>query len=570
MYGIAPRGLGKSSTIDHDALSIENADETALVRVAVIFFGLVRSIHLSIKNIRRNIYDCNLDDKISLYTVASINMIETLNNPRSGEMGIPLRPADVFLLDADAYALIRQDDAAIALHLAAAQRHLDEFGDGWNSVRNALHQLAALFRASTICTHALPVQFDYFLFVRPDLIYLDEIRLEDIASRFHGEGNIALPPWHSFGGFNDRFALADAAAARHYAERLNLVTEYCAKRPFHSERLLNYALEKGGCKVCALPVRAERVRANGVIKREDFSDTVINLPLKPQHFTVAPGRIWFFKDATEIADARNGDSTMQTWPEGCLEPPNTAPPMLRRVSVDGFARVSPLSGVPYLDFLKALHVKRHVIRYLEIGTLYGASLSLAAGPSIAIDPSFLLDKEDWSARQHINLFEMTSDAFFSKHDPRDSLAGPVELAFIDGMHLSEFVFRDFINAERCCSKNSIIVLNNPIPQNYEMTERRRRTSMRHDKPLASAWTGDVWRVVPLLRRERPDLCVRVLDCQPTGLVLISNLNPHYRTSPGRLTELEHALSDSEATESMFWSFIESLCVTDSRRMLSDN
>jgi hypothetical protein len=83
VYGIAPRGLGKSSTIDHDALSIENADETALVRVAVIFFGLVRSIHLSIKNIRRNIYDCNLDDKISLYTVASINMIETLNNPQT-------------------------------------------------------------------------------------------------------------------------------------------------------------------------------------------------------------------------------------------------------------------------------------------------------------------------------------------------------------------------------------------------------------------------------------------------------------------------------------------------------
>jgi hypothetical protein len=39
------------------------------------------------------------------------------------------------------------------------------------------------------------------------------------------------------------------------------------------------------------------------------------------------------------------------------------------------------------------------------------------------------------------------------------------------------------------------------------------------------WTGDVWRTLLLLRRVRPDLQITVLDAAPTGLVLITNLNP---------------------------------------------
>jgi hypothetical protein len=40
-----------------------------------------------------------------------------------------------------------------------------------------------------------------------------------------------------------------------------------------------------------------------------------------------------------------------------------------------------------------------------------------------------------------------------------------------------------------------------------------------------AWTGDVWKILPILRKYRPDLKVTVLDCRPTGLVLVSNLSP---------------------------------------------
>ena len=48
-------------------------------------------------------------------------------------------------------------------------------------------------------------------------------------------------------------------------------------------------------------------------------------------------------------------------------------------------------------------------------------------------------------------------------------------------------------------------------------------------PIASHrtgwWTGDVWRVVPMLKKYRPDLRILCLDASPTGLILVSNLNP---------------------------------------------
>jgi predicted O-methyltransferase YrrM len=532
------------------------------MRVAVVFFGLARGMRQTIDSIRKNIYACNQRSGLTLYTVASLNLVETVTNPRTGECNVPIGPEQPYLLNADAYALVRQADEDIAVPLRAAQARTDDYHNEWISVRNALHQLLSLRRAWDLCANVLQMEFDAYLFVRPDLLYLEAIRLAQILATFTGYGNIALPRWHCYWGFNDRFAVADAAAARHYANRLSLVEEYCARLPFHPENLLAYALARANVRVCELPVRAKRVRAHGLPKDEDFSDFLIDMPREPRHFSESSGQINFLRDPGE---SPAGNSLA-----------------LARVTQDHCERVSPLGGVPYLEYLQALHVKRRVRRYLEIGTQHGASLRLARGNAVAIDPELHLRIRLWSLRRRmrlrsrmhlrrrgqlhprIRLYRSTSDAYFSAHDPRTILGGPIELAFIDGMHLSEYVLRDFINVERHCSPDSLIVLHDAVPQNFEMTERQRRTGARHDKSLAQAWTGDVWRILPLLQRERPDLHIEVLDCPPTGLVLVTNLDPGNRTLQGRLGELTRELTSSSPPESEFWSFIESLTLSSSR------
>jgi len=260
------------------------------MRVAVIFFGVARGAAITAASIKRCIYACN--PGAIFHTIASLNLVDTITNPRTGELGAPLNAADIFLLNADVYALTRQDDAAIATAMAAARQQRDYFENCWISVRNHLHQLASLRRAWRLAADS-PASFDYFLFVRPDLRYIDEIPVAAITVGFNGANNIALPAWHSFGGFNDRFALAAPEAARHYANRLDLVTEFCAQNPLHPESLLAYALEQAAAQVCLLPARATRVRAHGALSPDDFSISLTALPLTPRRFSIEGDKIQF-------------------------------------------------------------------------------------------------------------------------------------------------------------------------------------------------------------------------------------------------------------------------------------
>jgi hypothetical protein len=262
------------------------------MRVAVIFFGLARGTQVTVENIQRNIYDCNRQLGVSFTTFASLNLLERIDNPRAGELGVPLRADEALNLRADTYLLVRQNDAHIATALSAVQRWGDEYDNGWVSLRNVLHQLASLRRAWTMCKELTPGGFDYYLFLRPDLLYLDEICLPDIARNFRAAGSIVVPPWHSWGGFNDRFAFADPRAARHYAERIRLIPRYCAANPMHPEIFLAYALRRGGCRVGVLPARAKRVRANGAVRDERFEDSKSDLPIQPKIFSFV-GRVRF-------------------------------------------------------------------------------------------------------------------------------------------------------------------------------------------------------------------------------------------------------------------------------------
>jgi hypothetical protein len=170
--------------------------------------------------------------------------------------------------------------------------------------------------------------------------------------------------------------------------------------------------------------------------------------------------------------------------------------------------------VNYLDFLQRVHALLTAPPYLEIGVRHGHSLALARGPAAGVDPEPELQLElPPSAR----LFSETSDEYFDRPDPLEPLGGRrVGLAFIDGMHLAEFALRDFMNAERLASRTGAIVFDDILPRSADEATRERHTR---------AWTGDVYKLLGVLARHRPDLlCLRV-GTEPTGLLLVLGLDP---------------------------------------------
>ena len=183
------------------------------------------------------------------------------------------------------------------------------------------------------------------------------------------------------------------------------------------------------------------------------------------------------------------------------------------------------TGEFYLAVLQRLHEHLRPSTYLEIGCDKGLSLALAKCASLGIDPDPHLDVEAAiGAKPQFALYRMSSDSFFARHDPKVILGGPVDLAFLDGMHWSEFLLRDFINTERHCRPNSIIIMHDCLPVEQPMAERV-PTGIPIRERHRYAWTGDVWRAALVLKRHRPDLQITAYDASPTGLVCITNLSP---------------------------------------------
>lgn len=191
---------------------------------------------------------------------------------------------------------------------------------------------------------------------------------------------------------------------------------------------------------------------------------------------------------------------------------------------------------PYLDVLRDLHSILEPRLYLEIGIRKGSSLALARCPAVAVDPDphpELSIKSD-----SVRLFRCTSDDFFFFH-AADALDGPVDLTFIDGMHLAEFVYRDFINVERFMDANGVIVIDDVLPNHPLQASRNRQSQV---------WTGDVWRFAEALAAKRPDLRLTWFDTAPSGLLVVSKLKPRNRALWDDYNKAMRRLADSAGAE----------------------
>ena len=186
------------------------------------------------------------------------------------------------------------------------------------------------------------------------------------------------------------------------------------------------------------------------------------------------------------------------------------------------------------ELLAEVHAILQPRTYLEVGIQDGASLALSRARSIGVDPAYKIEHK---IRSNAQLVRKTSDEFFASANAVSHFQGvPLDLAFIDGMHLSEFALRDFINIEKLMTRTGVIVFDDMLPRNSLEASRDRRTS---------AWTGDVYKVADILLDYRPDLIVIPVNTSPTGTLVVVGLDP---TSTILEEQYDSLLSVCEASD----------------------
>lgn len=181
-------------------------------------------------------------------------------------------------------------------------------------------------------------------------------------------------------------------------------------------------------------------------------------------------------------------------------------------------------GIHYTQFIAEWVAASGSRAHLEIGSANGNSIRHIGCATIAIDPQFRITDSVINAKPMCLFFQMESDAFFEKHNPEVLLQQKLDTAFLDGMHHFEFLLRDFINTERHAHPDSTVFMHDCLPTTVAMTDRD-PAAISFTGPTAAWWAGDVWKVVDILKRYRPDLTIQCYDCQPTGLVVVSGLKP---------------------------------------------
>ena len=181
-----------------------------------------------------------------------------------------------------------------------------------------------------------------------------------------------------------------------------------------------------------------------------------------------------------------------------------------------FLAVLTLPGPIYLDLVPKIHLHLRPRTYMEIGVSTGDSLALIQSETraIGVDPH---PKVTRSLGPRTSIRATTSDDYFATYDVAADLGGlPIDLAFIDGMHQFEFALRDFINIEKHSSARSTILIHDVYPLTRLTAERERRTLF---------WSGDIWRLILILRKYRTELAVNVVAAAPTGLAIVRGLDP---------------------------------------------
>ena len=236
------------------------------MKILVGFFGLNRSLKWTSSSISSNILGPLRAGGHDLAQMAIVN-------PRSQEIGVKIRSRECLeelLLDV-VWVEAQKAPDPLLFELSMSKQDWMTDPDG-RTRKNLLLQLYSLSQLWKLIELVDPYLFDFFVFLRPDPEYIDELDPNIILDLSSGV-DLITPAWHQWGGLNDRFAFCSLRGAIAYTKRRYDMAPQAIRSigALHPESLLSFVARESRLCTKTTSMKARRVRGNGLRLQEDFS-----------------------------------------------------------------------------------------------------------------------------------------------------------------------------------------------------------------------------------------------------------------------------------------------------------
>lgn len=234
-------------------------------KVAVLFFGLTRSLRKIRKNLQSKIFNeltrNGYDYDIFIHTY---HLDNPYINPWSKEVVNNYDNTAYKILNPKYYIVEKQNNVEKNLNLNAYYSCLGN----WKGGASTADMCKYMIRNMVLALHSKKMvtmlfekhknDYDYVIITRPDQILYSNIRTN--AFSLLNDKNIIIPYEHSWSGCNDRFCIAKPDVAIKYGTSLNELQKYSTTNSIHSETYMKDYLNSLNIDIIYSALKTELIR----------------------------------------------------------------------------------------------------------------------------------------------------------------------------------------------------------------------------------------------------------------------------------------------------------------------
>jgi hypothetical protein len=239
------------------------------VCVAICFFGLTRSLEITLPSIKKYLFDPLLNHGIKYDTYLHTYKMKTpYSNPRAGEKNIILDSKEYKLLEPTFHLVEDKEMVSKKLNLEKYRSKGDPWGKEAGAIKGDFttldNHILYLWSQKQLVDMVKKVlgRYTHIIFCRPDVLYQTPLQIEWFSLTSKSK-KICIPNFGLCGNVNDRFALGRPEEMILYGQRFNNALAYSKRNPLASEAYLIATMHKHKIKYEHVNFYFIRVRATG-------------------------------------------------------------------------------------------------------------------------------------------------------------------------------------------------------------------------------------------------------------------------------------------------------------------